>query len=89
MVLKATNSPRHADDGFLLTHTEEESHSIREVQKVAGEYGLQINEEKSKVIMIIEKNQPENIENIQVGNITYLGVEIRTNIVMQNLRNKD
>lgn len=44
---------------------------------MAEEYGLQINKEKSKIILFNDKEQPENIEGIQVGdNITYLGVKI-------------
>lgn len=67
-----------ADDGLLLTHSiAETKESTQELQRVAQDYGLIINSDKSNIIMINEKERPTSIEDIQIFNdITYLGVKI-------------
>ena len=47
----------YADDGLLMENTQEETiKTIKSLKQVAGEYGLIINKEKSKIIVFNKKN---------------------------------
>lgn len=55
-----------ADDSLLLSHSIEEiTESINYVQQIAEKYGLEINKEKSEILIYSIREQPVNIENIQ------------------------
>ena len=57
----------YAHDSLLLSHSiEETTQSIRYIQQVAQHYGLEINKEKSNILIYNKKEQPISIEDIQV-----------------------
>ena len=72
-----------ADDGLLLAHSiEEAKENLEIVTNVSREFGLEINREKSNIIIFRMKDQPENIASIDVvKRMKYLG------IVVNNTRN--
>lgn len=67
-----------ADDGLLLTTTEEEAGRMIDVLKAKEEEnGLKINTEKSKIIIYQRKDKPESIRGIEVTDeIKYLGITV-------------
>ena len=67
-----------ADDGLLLANSIADMEKlIRIVTTAAGEIGLEINKEKSNVIIFNMERKPEKIEEITVvREIKYLGVHI-------------
>ena len=67
-----------ADDGLIMTETIEAAEDIiRTVITISRECGLELNKEKSNVIIYNMKTQPGEIEGIRVTNqIKYLGVLI-------------
>ena len=61
------NSLYFADDGLILSTTLEDTRrNIQLVIEISEKYGLELNKEKSNIIMYNVKNQPEELENIQV-----------------------
>ena len=53
---------------------------IKMLKEISKEYGLKINEEKSKILIFNNKNPPEKIENIKVyKTMKYLGVTVNNN----------
>ena len=72
------NSLFYADDGLILAHDKIEAEkNLNIVREVSKKYGLEINYEKSKVIVYNRKEDFENIGGIEVGNeLKYLGVTI-------------
>ena len=65
-----------ADDGLLL-NKEDAMKNIKMLTEIAGEYGLQINKDKSKILVYNSKDQIEEIEGLKITNeIKYLGVSI-------------
>lgn len=75
------NSLFFADDGLLLSHSiDEAQHSIRLLTEISRECGLEINKNKSKIIIYNLENSPQQIENIQVcEEIKYLGLTLLNN----------
>ena len=67
-----------ADDGMLLTNNELEPKEImEETIKISTKYGLEINKEKSQIIIYNLKNKPDKIKDIQVTDkMKYLGIII-------------
>ena len=67
-----------ADDGLLLANSiEDAKNNLKIVIQVSREFGLEINKEKSNVMIFNMKEQPEQIEGIKVvDRIKYLGIEI-------------
>ena len=67
-----------ADDGLLLANSVEDAkNNLKIVIQVSREFGLEINKEKSNVMIFNMKEQPEQIEGIKVvDRIKYLGIEI-------------
>ena len=65
-----------ADDGMILMQTlQEAGKSSQILSEIANDCVLNINKNKSNIIIFNSKNQPECIEDIHVTtNITYLGV---------------
>ena len=68
----------YVDDGLILTHSENELKiSILEVEKKSKEYGLKLNRNKCKILMINGKKEIKDIEGIEVvSEIKYLGVTV-------------
>ena len=53
-----------ADHGMLLTSSVEDTkHVIKKMEEIGKEFGLEINKEKSRIIIFNMKVRPENIEN--------------------------
>ena len=67
-----------ADDGLVINeNVEEASHSIKSLQRIAKDYGLEINKEKSSILIFNNKNQPNEIEGIKTAKeMKYLGIWI-------------
>ena len=67
-----------ADDGLILAHSiEEAKNNIRILVDISKKCGLDINKEKSNIIICNMKEQPDSIEDIKVTDkIKYLGLEI-------------
>ena len=72
------NSLYFADDGLLLANSiEEAAVNLKIVIQISRHFGLEINKAKSNIMIFNMKEQPDNIEDIEVVNkITYLGIEI-------------
>ena len=70
-----------ADDGLLLSHNiEEATRNIKLLTEISRECGLAINKSKSSIIIYNMRNQPEQIEDIQVAEeIKYLGITLTNN----------
>ena len=68
----------YVDDGLILTHSESDlKRSVQEVEKKSKDYGLKLNKDKCKILMINGKKEMTNIEGIEVVNeIKYLGVTV-------------
>ena len=68
----------YADDGLLFgRNVKEAEEGIRELRRVAGEYGLEVNSEKSQCIMYNSRDEMDEIGGIAVvKDIRYLGVKI-------------
>ena len=67
-----------ADDGIILMQTlQEAKESIQILSNIATDCGLNINKNKSNIIIVNSNNQPEYIEDIPITtSITYLRVNI-------------
>ena len=67
-----------ADDGLIINEdVEQASHSIRTLQKVARNYGLEINKQKSNILTFNIKDEPDEIEGIKTSRkMKYLGIWI-------------
>ena len=67
-----------ADDGLLLSQNKEKAiKNIKMLTEIAGECGLQINKDKSTVLIYNSKDQSEEIEGLKITKeIKYLGVSI-------------
>ena len=67
-----------ADDGLILTQTLQETENlVATLEDVSGKFGLQINRDKSAVMIYNSREQPEHIANIPViKQIKYLGVSV-------------
>ena len=67
-----------ADDALLLSHSlEEAKENLDIITDVSREFGLEINIEKSNVLIFNLKDQPEYLGNIKVvPKVKYLGIEI-------------
>ena len=68
----------YADDGLLLSRSvEEATYSINLIQDIAMQCGLQINKEKSNVLIYNQREQPDTIANVKTcSKIKYLGITI-------------
>ncbi|CAL4219705.1 unnamed protein product [Meganyctiphanes norvegica] len=69
-----------ADDSLMITRSiEEAEENIRIIAKISKEFGLEINESKSKV-MIYKKGRKRDIDKVRgievVRSLRYLGLEI-------------
>lgn len=71
-----------ADDGLLICESQKQlGKMIKILVAAADEVGLQINREKSNILIFNEKNKPNEIEKIGVtSEIKYLGVTINDKI---------
>ena len=80
-----------ADDGLIISTTiEEAKENIRTLLEICTECGLEINKDKSNIIIFNMENKPEEIEGIQITeSIKYLGVEIegKRNMFMKQKSN--
>ena len=67
-----------ADDALLLSHSQEEAkENFDIITDVSRDVGLEINIEKSNVMIFNLKDQPEYLGNIKVvPKVKYLGIEI-------------
>ena len=67
-----------ADDALLLSHSLEEARENLEIiTNTSREFGLEINREKSNILIFNMKEQPDELMGIQVvQSIKYLGIEI-------------
>ena len=67
-----------ADDGLILSQSiKQAENNIRKVINVSNSCGLDINKDKSQIIIFNMENKPESIENIKVSEkIKYLGITI-------------
>ena len=72
------NSLYFADDGLLLAgNIKDATNNLKMVMQISREFGLEINKEKSNIIIFNMEQQPDEIEDIKVVNkIKYLGIEI-------------
>ena len=77
------NSLFYADDGMiLLDDLAEGIHSIKVLKETSRKYGLEINNDKSKIIIFNKKIDLEEVEGIKIENsFEYLG------ILIENKRN--
>ena len=71
----------YADDGLLMTRSVEEAErGIRELRRVVGIYGLEMNIRKSEVMIYNKEEKPQQIGGIGVvEEIRYLGVRVQSN----------
>ena len=61
----------------MANSVEDAKNNLKIVIQVSREFGLEINKEKSNVMIFNMKEQPEQIEGIKVvDRIKYLGIEI-------------
>ena len=67
-----------ADDGLMLTKSLQETKTLMQtISKVSKKCGLDINKEKSAIIIYNCKEQPAEIEGIPVtDNLIYLGLKV-------------
>lgn len=67
-----------ADDGLLMAHSiEDAKENLRITTEVSKEFGLEINKEKSNVMIFNMDNHPTHLEGIEVSKkIKYLGITI-------------
>ena len=64
----------------MANSLEKGERNIQELTKISRDYGLEINKEKSQVIIFNMKEKPSQIMNIKVSdNIKYLGIIINDN----------
>ena len=72
------NSLWIADDAILITgSTEDLEHNINILKQSALQYGLEICEEKSKVLQVRRKEKPRMVGNFEVvEEVKYLGVKV-------------
>lgn len=75
---------RYADDTTLIAKDEQEMSSlIQRVARVSLEFGLQLNRQKTKLMLIDRTHSMEEMPNIKdvenVEEITYLGAHISRN----------
>ena len=72
------NALYFADDGLLLANSiEDAENNLKLVIEISRKFGLEINKEKSNVLIFNLEQQPDTIENIKVvDKIKYLGLEI-------------
>ena len=72
------NTLFYADDSLQLSHSlEEASANIRALVEISKECGLEINKEKSQIIIHNADQVPDSVEGIQVTDkIKYLGLTI-------------
>ena len=86
------NSIFYADDGAILAcRREEAERDIRKVKEISKTFGLEINLEKSSIIVYNRKEDFNQLEGIQVKeNIKYLGVEInnKRNMFKNHIENR-
>ena len=63
------NSLYFADDGLLLANSiEEAAVNLKIVMQVSRHFGLEINTTKSNIMIFNMKEQPDNVEDIEVVN---------------------
>ena len=67
-----------ADDALMLSHSlKDAKDNMAIITQISREYGLEINSEKSCVMIFNVKEQPEHLCNIKVvQKMKYLGIEI-------------
>ena len=67
-----------ADDGLIISKNEEEAKKdIEEIQKIAMNYGLEINKSKSNIMIFNTNHRDEELAGIKVVNsMKYLGITI-------------
>ena len=67
-----------ADDGLIIaTNVEQAKENIKALIEVCSESGLEINKNKSNILIFNMKESPEEIEGIKVADsIKYLGIEL-------------
>ena len=67
-----------ADDGLILSGgIQEAKEMIKKVKDISSEYGLEVSQKKSKILIFNEKEKPERLENLKVvKEIKYLGVKV-------------
>jgi len=67
-----------ADDGMLLATSIKEAEEVIDVTlRISKDYGLEINKNKSKIIIFNMKDKPERIRDIEVSDkLKYLGILI-------------
>ena len=67
-----------ADDGLLMAHTiEEAQRNLQILLEISREFELEINKEKSKILIYNMKEQPEQIDGIKItDHIKYLGLTL-------------
>ena len=67
-----------ADDALMLSHSlKDAKDNLDIITQISREYGLEINSEKSCVMIFNVKEQPEHLCNIKVvQKMKYLGIEI-------------
>ena len=72
------NSIFYADDGIIMTNTKEEAmKDIKKLKEISRNFGLEINTDKSNIIIYNKKEEFDRIEGIEVKEqIKYLGVDI-------------
>ena len=72
------NSLWIADDATLIAGSKEDmEHNINILRNSALEYGLEISEEKSKVLQIRGREKPEKVGNFEVvKEVKYLGIKV-------------
>ena len=77
---KTENNLFFADDGVLIAETKEDAEIlIDKLQKIGKKCGLEINKEKSCILITNDKNDTQEICNIKkVKEFKYLGVTINT-----------
>merc|ERR1711972_190554 len=70
-----------ADDGLILTDSQEKTHDIIQILiDIAGECGLELNKDKSKILIYNNKEKIEEIQGIKTTNeIKYLGLTVTNN----------
>ena len=81
----------YADDGLILAKDKEKAErSIKIIREIGEKYGLQLNEQKTELLLFNTKEKCEKISNMEVvEELKYLGVIVQAKrIVFEGQKNE-
>ena len=68
----------YVNDGLVLSHSlKDAKETIKEIENKSKEFGLKLNKDKCRIMIISENQEIQNVEGIKVvQEIKYLGITI-------------